>query len=180
MKKKYLWLIISSVLILAIVVGVTIAFLVSKSDIVSNTFTYGKVKITLTETDSEYFLLPGASVEKDPTVTVLKNSEDCWLFIKIEKQNDFDNYCSFVLDDGWALLLGHENIYYRHVLQSDHDQAFSIIDGNCVLVKDTVTEEQLNAITRYPNLKFTAYAVQNQGFSNVADAWTVFGGGGEE
>lgn len=171
MRKSHIWLIIASVLLVAVSVGVTVALLVASSNPVVNTFTVGGVDITLTETTTEYKLTPGATVAKDPTVTVLANSEKSWLFVKVEKEQGFDAYCTYELQDGWTALEGHSGIYYQLVEKSSENQVFPVLKNNCVLVKDTLTEEQLDAITANPTLTVTAYAIQDDGLGTATAAW---------
>lgn len=171
MRKSLIWLIVASALLLTIGVGVTVALLVASSNPVVNTFTVGGVDITLTETTTEYKMTPGVTVPKDPTVTVLANSEKSWLFVKVEKENDFDTYCTYEIQDGWTALEGQEGVFYQLVEKSSENQAFSVLKNNCVLVKDTLTEEQLNAITANPTLTVTAYAIQDDGLGTATAAW---------
>lgn len=172
MRKSHIWLIVASALLLAVGVGVTVALLVSSSNPVVNTFTVGGVDITLTETTgTEYKMTPGVTVAKDPTVTVLANSEKCWLFVKAEKANDFDTFCTYEIQDGWTALEGQEGVYYQMVGKSSANQVFPVLKNNSVLIKNTITEEQLNAVTVNPTLTVTAYAAQSDGLTSVADAW---------
>lgn len=78
----------------------TVAYLTSKTDAVTNTFSNsGKVKITLDETkvdkyggvvpsaspvqSNDYLLIPGHTYRKDPTIHVESGSELCYLFVKV-------------------------------------------------------------------------------------------------
>ena len=97
MKKKTLALLLALVLVFGAAVGGTIAYLTDTTDPVTNTFTVGKVDITLTETFNtdtnndqkndawQAQLIPGTTYAKDPVVTVTNDSEDCWLFVKFEE-----------------------------------------------------------------------------------------------
>ena len=171
MRKSLIWLIVASALLLTIGVGVTVALLVASSNPVVNTFTVGGVDITLTETTTEYKMTPGVTVPKDPTVTVLANSEKSWLFVKVEKENDFDTYCTYEIQDGWTALEGQEGVFYQMVEQSSSNRVFPVLKNNSVLIKDTLTEEQLNAIAMNPTLTVTAYAAQSDGLATVDAAW---------
>jgi len=171
MRKSLIGLIIALALLLAVSVGCTVALLVSSSNPVVNTFTVGGVDITLMETTSEYKMTPGVTVPKDPTVTVLANSEKCWLFVKVEKENDFDTYCTYEIQDGWTALEGQAGVFYLMVEKSSANQSFPVLKNNSVRIRDTLTEEQLNAITVNPTLTVTAYAVQSDGFATPAAAW---------
>lgn len=172
------------VLMLACAVGGTLAWLVSASDPVVNTFTYGDINITLTESDTgdgdgnentnKYKMMPGAAIEKDPKVTVLKGSEDCWLFVKLEKSANFDTFMEYAMESGWEQLedgsgAAIEGVFFRAVAATDaasEDAAYQVIANDTVTVKGNVTKEQLNALTdsTYPSLTITAYAVQQVGF----------------
>ena len=124
-------LIILAIAIVALTFSVaegTIAWLTSKSDTVTNTFTYGDINIVLTETDTKdddkantntYEMVPGNKITKDPMVTVKEKSEDCYLFIKLEKTANFDTFMEYELLDGWLSLEGQENVYYKEVSKND-------------------------------------------------------------
>jgi hypothetical protein len=155
-------------------VEVTVAYLVSSSNTVENTFTVGAVSITLKETTgTEYKMIPGATVAKDPAVTVLANSEACWLFVKLEKTGAFDTFCTYAIGDGWTELAGHHGVYYRQVEHSSENQVFPVLKNDSILIRDTLTEELLNTVTENPTLKLTAYAVQSDGMETAHIAWQI-------
>lgn len=111
MKKtsKALLLMLCAVLLVAASVLGTMAYLTS-TDTVNNTFTVGKVAITLDEAKvgedgkaitgegaervdaNEYHLLPGLTYDKDPMVTVLEDSESAYvkMTVTINKANELD------------------------------------------------------------------------------------------
>ena len=175
MKKKITIAVVCAVLSCVCLIGTTFAWLVDKTDPIKNTFTYGDIDITLAETTTTYKMVPGNTVAKDPVVTVLKESEDCWVFVKIEKSTNFDNFMEYALADGWTALDGVPGVYYRTANYSEAtDQEFHVLDGDVVNVKEGVTREQLTALTdaTLPTLTFTAYAVQRDGnITTAADAW---------
>lgn len=174
MRKSHIWLIVASVLLLTLSVGVTIAYLVSSSNTVKNTFTYGAVSITLAETTGgEYKTTPGVAVAKDPAVTVIAGSEACWLFVRVEKTGTFDAFCTYEIGDGWTALAGHNGVYYRLVARSSENAVFQVLKNDCILIKDTLTEEQLNAVTENPTLQITAYAAQSDGLDTAHNAWQI-------
>ena len=172
MRKRYISLIVGAVLLIAVSVGATYALLVTSSNAVVNTFTVGGVDITLTETTGDkYIMTPGVEVPKDPTITVLANSEDCWLFVKLEKENDFDTFCTYEIADGWKAFDGDATVFYRLVRKSHTDQAFMVLKNNRISVKDSLTEEQLDLVKDNPKLNFVAYAVQSDGVTTIEEAW---------
>lgn len=164
---KLLVAILAVVLVGICAIGVTIAWLVDTTDDVVNTFTDGHVHITLDESkDLDFKMIPGHTIVKDPVVTVLGGSEDCWLFVEIEESENLNEYIAYAVADGWTQGDGiniPNNVYYREVSASDADQAFGILGSgvypdattdpnypwgdNQVLVLPTVTEEDMDAIT---------------------------------
>ena len=92
------------VLVIGCAVGGTVAWLVSSTDPVVNTFTYGDINITLSETTgNDYKIIPGVNIGKDPKVTVKKDSEACWLFVKVEKAGTFGaNKVTYSIATGWT------------------------------------------------------------------------------
>lgn len=97
-RTKALLLTLCAVLLVAATVFTTVAYLKSTDEVV-NTFTVGKVKITLDEArvtpdgtpvegadrvkSNEYHLLPGHTYTKDPTVTVEKGSDKSYIRMKV-------------------------------------------------------------------------------------------------
>lgn len=191
MKKttKILLLVVCVATLLVGAVAGTYAWLVASTSPVENTFTFGNIDITLTETKGtqtgegqyEFKILPGKTVPKDPTVTVLKGSEKCYLFVEITKENGFDNYIEYTIADGWVQLdaVNHPGVYYRTVNSDDvNDQKFPILEGDQVVVKSTVTKAQIDGMVAagtLPSMSFVAYAVQFEGFetTGAAAAWNV-------
>lgn len=176
MKKKAIITITAVVLVLCCAVAGTIAWLTDVTGPVTNTFTYGDINITLTETTgTEYKMVPGNTIAKDPKVTVKANSEACWLFVKVEKSTNFDSFMTYTIADGWTALDDHTGVYYRTVDASTADQDFAVIKDNTVTVKDTVTKAMFDEIkdgkATNPTLTFTAYAVQKDNVASAADAW---------
>lgn len=173
MKKRIIWL-LAAVLVLSVGVGATIAYLVASSGPVQNTFTVGAVSITLTETTgTEYKLLPGATLMKDPAVTVKGESDDCWVFVKITPTGNFDQYCTYALRAEWTPLPGEAGVYYLAADGSAVDRVYRILHNDRVTVRETLTEEDLKAVTVTPTLDFTAYAVQRTGVDTPQAAWQI-------
>ncbi len=172
MKKKVLS-IVAVVLVLCCAIGGTLAWLTDKTASVKNTFTVGDINIELTETTTNYKMVPGNTISKDPKVTVKANSEACWLFVKVEKSANFDSFMTYDMADGWTELPSVTGVYYREVAATTAATDFSVLQGNSVSVKDTVTKADLNALTQntFPTLTFTAYAVQKDNVNSAADAW---------
>lgn len=167
------------VLALGFAVGGTIAWLTKTTDPVVNTFTYGNIDITLTETvpeNRQAKIIPGKDIPKDPKVTVKANSETCYLFVKVVKEGTFvANKVTYDIANGWMPLDGQTDVYYREVRNSATDQDFYVLKDNKVYVKDTLTKDDIKDITTNPTLTFTAYAVQRDGVDTAAAAWAKIG-----
>ncbi len=172
MKKKTLALVLALTLLVAGVVGGTLAWLTDRTAEVKNTFTVGDINIGLTETTTDYKMVPGNTIAKDPTVTVKANSEACWLFVKVTKSENLDTFITYAIAEGWTALPGVDGVYYREVPASAADQTFSVLKGDAVTVKDTVTKAMLTAKDfANPTLTFQAYAVQKDNVASASDAW---------
>jgi len=182
--KKVVAVLLAAVLMAGGAIGGTVAWLVAQTPAVVNTFTYGDINITLEETDTndgdndpntnQYKMLPGSKIAKDPKVTVLADSEACYLFVKLEKSAGFDDFMTYNMADGWIALEGTTDVFYRTV-EADTDSTgvtYDVLQANEILVKDTVTKEMLNQLTTYPTLTITAYAVQKDNVDNAAAAWS--------
>ena len=172
------------VLVIGCAVGGTVAWLTAQTGPVVNTFTYGNINITLSETTGEdYKIIPGVDIEKDPTVTVKKDSEACWLFVEVKEGGTFvDKKVAYSIANGWTQGDGKKipkDVYYREVNAVTSDTSFYVLQGNekypngVVTVGENLTKAEANRITaeNQPKLTFTAYAVQKEGITDAATAW---------
>lgn len=172
-------------LLIGCAIGGTVAWLTAKTDAVVNTFTYGDINITLAETTgSDYKIIPGKDIAKDPKVTVKANSEDCWLFVKVEAENwptfvkeDGTLKVAYAIDNNWTKGDGTSipsDVYYRSVTAPNTDQVFGVLSGDKITVSDELTKAEINNLNdaaKTPKLTFTAYAVQKDGIDTVEAAW---------
>ena len=194
--KKTLTVLLALVLVIAMSVAGTMAYLTS-TDSVTNTFTVGNVTITLDETDvdkygvaipdvprtdaNEYRLIPGHSYTKDPIIHVDSLSEDCYLFVKVV--NGIKNYeaATTIADQmtakDWKVVDADKGIYVYAQGTADKTavaagsnvtvfESFKI-DGNAKLPADGT---DLDVVV-------TAYAVQADGFKDKTPA-TIWGDAG--
>ena len=187
--KKKLMTVLALVLVIAMSVAGTIAFLTDTTGPIANTFTVGKVDITLTETfntdtddDGENDawqaqLIPGTTYTKDPIVTVTDDSEDCWLFVKFEEKNDAATYLNYTsnltLESGWTQGDGTNipaNVWYRAVAKDATVKSFHLLANDTVTIDSTaVTNDNMNDAAT-AELVYTAYACQKDNMS-VEAAW---------
>ena len=185
MKKKGLAMVLAMVLLAVCAVSGTLAWLTAKSDVVVNTFTTSDIKVKLEETTgTEYKMIPGYTIGKDPKATVLAGSEECYLFVKLEKSTNFDTYLEYAIADGWTKLTTDKDgnnitdlIYYRKVLTNDIGTAYSVLANDQVTVKGEVTKAMMDGLTKetLPKLTVTAYASQlHKNATETFDAATAW------
>lgn len=172
--KKKLTTVLAIVLVVALSVAGTYAYLTDQTAAIKNTFTVGNVGIDLKETTgNSYKMVPGNTISKDPQVTVKANSEDSYVFVKVEKSSNFDDFMTYAIADGWLPLTGVDGVYYREYGSIATDTIYAVLKDNKVTVKSSVTKAMMDNLTvaTYPTLTFTAYACQSAGFDTAAAAW---------
>ena len=169
MKKKGLAMVLALVLLAVCAVSGTLAWLTAKSDEVTNTFTASDIEVKLDETKGttvtggkEFKMIPGYTISKDPKATVLAGSEECYLFVKLEKSQNFDTFLTYEMAEGWKSVPGETNVYYRKVQTAGIGTAYSVLKDDQVTVKGEVTKAMMNGLTTetLPKLTVTAYASQ--------------------
>jgi len=190
MKKKNtttISLVIILVLSCVFMIGSTIALLKDSTHTITNTFRYGgvegKVSLELIEPAGEemnyqFAMAPGMTIEKDPTIVVLSNSENSYVFVRIDESENFKNYLQYTIEDGWIPLNGEQNVYYREYTKSSEDVNYNILLNNEVTVSRNIRQSELEQLeSNYPTLTFTVYAVQNNAEPGnplgVNDAWNI-------
>ena len=173
MKRKMILSIIITAVVLTVGIGSTLAFLSSIAGPVTNTFTVGEVKIDLHETTGgDYLLIPGATVQKDPVVTVERGSEECYLYIKLESLGNIDSYVTYELAEGWINLGGIDGVYYRKVDKTVVDMKFHVLEGDALTVSSNLTKDKMATIAPDEcQLVVTAYAIQTVGIESPSDGW---------
>lgn len=201
-KNKKLIAIISCMILLIGAVGATIAWLTDKTNEVVNTFTVGDINIDLNETKTDFKMIPGSEIDKDPYVTVKAGSEACWVFVEVTESENFNQYLTYHKNtdgtikwaDGWTVLVSATTngkyVLYRSVDSiPTSDIKCAVLYNDEVIVLDTVTKAMMNAIdgvmdegqtsptseeeiAKRPTLTFKAYAIQKENIPNVEDAWT--------
>lgn len=187
-----------AVVVIGSAVSGTVAWLVSKSESTDSTFTFGDINITLTESDfggQPIKIIPGIDIKKDPKVTVMANSEACWLFVKVEEGNwpEFKeadgttrkvSYSVAVDNNGWNALENNLGVYFREVSAEDAQKGidYTVLAGSescpsgVIKVSQELTKEEINSIRsseKQPSLTFTAYAVQRAGIDTADAAWVT-------
>ncbi len=185
--KKTLMIMLALVLVIAMSVTGTMAYLTAKTAVVENTFTVGNVAITLDETDVDvygvkdgntrvtentYKLIPGHNYVKDPTIHFAAGSEASYLFVKVVNPiagiEAGTKIAEQISDNGWTALPNVDGVYYQTV---DANETEAAVDYE-VFGEFTVAENaQLAA--NYDAITVVAYAVQQDGMAGVNAAWNA-------
>ncbi len=197
-RSKVLSLVLAGTLIVSAGMFGTLAYLTDTAE-VKNEFTVGKVEITLDEADvnpdgtyvtdensrvtaNDYKLMPGKTYIKDPVVHVADDSENSYLFVKMENGiaaiEGEESVVEQMEAKGWVKVNGTENIYvYTQggtlaVVEAGEDvdvfEEFTILG--------TVDNETLSEYTG-KTITVTAYAIQADGFEeqNAEQIWAAAG-----
>lgn len=206
-KMKVIGLLLAAVvLVVASILG-TMAYLTDEKEVM-NTFTVGKVQITLDEEDllgdvgdrteegNEYRLLPGLEYTKDPTVTVLKGSDESYVRMLITVSNvtllqsfigqgnaaDWKEYVN--LSDDWiyedeSYDLGTDSVTYEMRYKDPVDASLDDVKlpalFTTITVPEEITSDELEELVEKEfNVTFVAHAIQAAGFGGAGDAWAAF------
>lgn len=173
----------------------TMAYLTSQDEVV-NTFTVGNVAIALDEAKvdlngvattpaervdaNKYKLMPGHSYSKDPIVHVAGDSEDSYLFVKVENgisAIEGDNtIAAQMAAKGWVAVDGVTNVY----VYTQNGAPVAVNGGANVTVFENFTvsgtvEGAALEDCKDSKITVTAYAVQADGFAGktAAEIWTA-------
>ena len=195
-RNKALVLTLCAVLLVVATVMGTLAYLTA-GDKVTNTFTIGNITMTLDEAKvgadgkaiagedrvkgNAYHLVPGHKYDKDPTVHIAANSDDCWVFVKVEngiadleavKSNAYTPINEQIVPNEWRKLEGVDgvnNVYYRGYTKTAQPTDYKVFDG--FTIADNANTKPAWTAETMPQVVVTAYAIQQDGFATAADAW---------
>lgn len=184
--KKFLALLVSLAVIAVTTISPTFSWLSAQSERVVNTFAGGSISIIVDEApvgpdgseisgdrvlENHYKYVAGAVLDKDPTPTILKGSDECYVFLCLE--NDLSDKFSLNIDeDAWKAVAQSDGktlyVYSTKVdaSQTDEDVVLKPIFTK-VTVSDTLTAEDIEALGER-TLCVTAYAVQTEALSSAA------------
>lgn len=210
-KSKVLLLSVCAVLLVVATVLGTLAYLTDR-DTVVNTFTVGQVDIVLDEADvnpdgtvvegadrvkeNDYHLIPGMTYTKDPTITVLKGSEESYVRMVVTvscyaelKEIFGEDFLPQYFVSGWDpetwLTTGEIKVdeeantatyefRYKETVTPTADEDM-VLDAlfDSLTVPGTVSGEELAKIA---DLKITVvgHAIQKTSFDSEDAAWAAF------
>lgn len=190
--KKILVLALAALLLVAVSIGGTIAYLTAQSAEVANTFTPTGIAISLTETKGNSFkLIPGETYDKDPVVAVADTTNvDIWLYVKIVDESaasylsvydctlyDVDSEGNKTAANDWTQGDGTKipsNVYYREVKDTDPVQSWKLIEGDTITVSTELGGDNLAMPTTNAKLTYKAFAVQSANVT-AEKGWELVG-----
>ncbi len=186
--KKLLVLALALACVAAISITATLAYL-NDTEVITNTFTVGKVDIVLDEypvddnvedtgaacvKTNSYKLYPGKSYDKTPHIHVGNESEKCWLFVKVENgisaiegTNTIANQMEAI---GWTEI-GTTGVYAYKEISKANDVVNVFTDFEIATTVDNTTLANHAA----SKIIVTAYAIQAEGFATAEAAWNANG-----
>lgn len=214
-KRKALALALCAVLLVVTSVLGTLAYL-KDDDAVVNTFTVGKVYINLdeakvnekgeatderTEEGNKYHLLPGHEYDKDPTTTVLANSEDCYVrmiatitynadadavFAKYDEDGDMSawldiDYEHWIVngapkttknEEANTITRAYEFRYVDVVEKATSDTELEALFTKLTVPGEVTNDEIAKLASMTINIE--AHAIQAAGFADANAAWAAF------
>lgn len=180
--KKNLLTLACALLLVVATVFTTLAYLVDSNNIVTNTFTVGKVDIDMDETNvdpddpndpprdkvNEYPLTPGTTHTKDPIIHVKPGSQESYLFVKLENGLNplvkTEDIVSQMTGHGWTLVPGQEDIYYYQDTVTGHEAGENAEDVDIpvfdsITIPESADEKTLDGFGS-KTIVVTAYAIQ--------------------
>ena len=192
MKKKVTAIALAVCILAVAVIGATMAYF-TDTDSKTNTFTFGKVDIDLTEESIEDKgkgvkagtvgtdggitypgVLPGLVYSKVPTVTVKRESLDAWVIITatVPTVYDWDGLFNNTVSTDFTMVkktVGDNTVYYFYandpVNPNDFVTPFTEVKINPALTQNDVAKKF--------DMVINAYAIQKDGFSNAEAAFTA-------
>lgn len=183
--KKFLVLMLSIAIISVTAVLPTVSWLQSKSEKVVNTFEGGKISVILDEApvdengreisgdrvlQNSYKYVAGTVLDKDPTPTVVKGSEECYVFLYVENGlNDLFSVNTNTQDWKLAASNGGNSLYVFNskidASDSNEDVVLTPIFTK-VTVSTELTADDIQTLGQ-KMLNVTAYAVQTESLTSA-------------
>lgn len=189
MKRNKKWIALGSILAILLVVTVipTYSWLSSQTDPVVNSFAGGTISLKLDEarvdehgkqltgdkaervTGNSYQYVAGAVLDKDPTPTVLRGSEECYVFLCVENQLT-DKFSLDYDTESWLKIgeKGNKTVYaYKEKIDALHAEKDVVLSPifTKVTVSESLTSEDVTQLGQ-KNLNVVAYAVQTASLKN--------------
>ena len=196
MKKKILSVCLVVAIAVLAIAGASLAYFTDNEE-ATNTFTFGKVDIELTEDHwvAPEYAVPGVAYEKDPVVTNI-GKNDAWIKVDVTLSDaeafmaaadnygitDLSTIFTFVddFDDDWTLadtVLDEAedtltySYYYNELLATEADTGALF---TAVTIPKQFNNAEMAEVGNDFTVTITAHAMQDAGFENVAAAFAEY------
>ena len=193
MKKKIAAIALVVCIVAIAVIGATMAYF-TDTESKTNTFTFGKVDITLTEESKESTgvekgtpkedgtgftytnILPNLVYSKEPTVTVTNESTAAWVVVKVTVPALYDwdglfnktaNTTDFFTADRTT---AGEYVVYTFYSRNTVAPGAGVTPFTQIRVKPSLTQTDLVNAPEF-NVTVSAYAIQSEGFTGAKGAY---------
>lgn len=170
--KKTLTIALSMVLVAAIAVTGTLAFLTDKSEVLTNTFTFGNTEVTIAEPKWDAALaengvagdmkvVPGQTVAKDPTVTV-KGTEEVYVYAYVN--NALAGHVTIgTIGSNWTPVDNLTGLYRYNTTVTPAAGGTELEPlFNTVTISDEITQEELETSNPFTDGSITVQAYVHQ------------------
>lgn len=189
--KKRIFTVCLIALVAAVSVGSTYSWLSMKSNTVVNTFAGGTISLSVDETEvdaygnptgdgsnrtqtgNSYKFVAGSVMTKDPTVTVLAGSEECYVYMCVQNELSSDLF-EIDYSDEWTLVKSSDDetikVYrYNNTVDASNSDVKLPSLFTTITVSDELTPTDVENIGT-AKLDITSYAVQTEAITqNEAD-----------
>lgn len=206
--RKVLTMVAALALTAALAIGGTLAYLTKATNTVTNTFTVGSIDAFLDEKDVDnsqtgktvdmesgrdtanaYKIIPGTSIEKDPTVHIKSGSEKCYVYVQIDDQlnNTVSGSASYTVDSTKWEQVGTTSdgkTIYKYVVSSTTEEGGTtvknyVVDAslaqqdlvvfNGVTISGSVVTEENIASLGSKTITVNAYVHQSDNLDSSVD-----------
>lgn len=171
--------VVSAAVILALILAAapaTYSYLTASSGRIVNTFAGGAISLTLDEakvdgngqatsdarvTENTYKVMPGVTLDKDPTVTVLAGSEECYVFLYVDDPLA-EEYFAIDYSSDWTAIAsaGTSTLYvYKSTIDASEEDVELTPIFTQIEVSDSMTSDEIAELGEV-SVTIEAYAVQ--------------------
>ncbi|MEA4920933.1 MAG: hypothetical protein VB078_08440 [Clostridiaceae bacterium] len=148
--KKILTFGLSMVIVAAIAITGTLAYLSDDTDSITNRFTFGNISMKLEETyAANSKIYPGAVIAKTPVITINAKSETCYVYALVD--NGFaSDMATLNISADWTAIgrTGTKTVYvYKTtVANSENDQALTAIFTQVTFSGENLTSANIETV----------------------------------
>lgn len=185
--KKLLVMALAVLLLVAVAVGGTVAYLTASTGDLTNTFKPTNITVSLTETKPDgntALIIPGKNIQKDPKVTASATEGVAyWVFVDITEgtwlaaNENGERKLDYEVADGWTFLgtnTAGAKVYYQTVPTGGSFEK-GVLKDNQVTVSPNLTAQDM-ANAQNSTLTFKAYAIQKDAIENETAGYETVSG----